>query len=431
MQPILAKLGQMDVPDDKIAERLDASVEDILAQAAKPVPVSNDGADIDAAIVASRAKLCDLDTTGALEVLQAKLDEEERERTRRRVPLLKERAAVESLGFDYDAAKKTLAEVTRLAPDDVWVFIGLGDLYWFTGQLDEAAKAFRGAEEAARRRGDERGLSVSFNGIGDVQKAQGDLAGALKSYEADRVITERLAKSNRGKALLQRDLSVSYEKIGDVQKEQGDLEGARKSYNVSLTIAKRLAKSKSRNAEWKRDLSVSYEKIGDVQKEQGDLEGARKSYNASLAIRGSLAKSNRGKALLQRDLSVSYEKIGDVQKEQGDLAGALKSYSDSLDIRNSLVKSDRGNGGWQLGLFCKIRRATLPGHRGNAQHDLAECFCKLASVHRQSGDNAKARAALRQGQAIMARLTKLSPDNAEWKTDLARCNRQIAELAER
>jgi hypothetical protein len=38
---------------------------------------------------------------------------------------------------------------------------------------------------------------------------------------------------------------------------------------------------------------------------------------------------------------------------------------------------------------------------------------------------------LRQGQAIMARLTKLSPDNAVWKQDLALFNRQIAELAER
>jgi hypothetical protein len=38
---------------------------------------------------------------------------------------------------------------------------------------------------------------------------------------------------------------------------------------------------------------------------------------------------------------------------------------------------------------------------------------------------------LRQGQAILARLTKLSPDNAIWKQDLARFDRLIAELAKR
>jgi hypothetical protein len=52
-------------------------------------------------------------------------------------------------------------------------------------------------------------------------------------------------------------------------------------------------------------------------------------------------------------------------------------------------------------------------------------------VYRASGDDAKARDFLRQGQAIMARLTKLSPDNATWKNDLALFDRQIAEPASR
>jgi hypothetical protein len=40
----------------------------------------------------------------------------------------------------------------------------------------------------------------------------------------------------------------------------------------------------------------------------------------------------------------------------------------------------------------------------------------------------KARDFLWQGQAIMARLTKLSPDNATWKQELAWFDRKIAEL---
>jgi hypothetical protein len=56
-------------------------------------------------------------------------------------------------------------------------------------------------------------------------------------------------------------------------------------------------------------------------------------------------------------------------------------------------------------------------------------FDKLALVHKQSGDSAKALDAFRQGQAIIARLTKLSPDNATWKQDLAEFDQQIAGLA--
>jgi hypothetical protein len=56
-------------------------------------------------------------------------------------------------------------------------------------------------------------------------------------------------------------------------------------------------------------------------------------------------------------------------------------------------------------------------------------YANLAKVHRQSGDKSKALGFLRQGQAIMARLTKLSPDNAVWKNDLTWFDRQIKELA--
>jgi hypothetical protein len=59
--------------------------------------------------------------------------------------------------------------------------------------------------------------------------------------------------------------------MGDVRRAQGDLDGALKSYQDSFTI-RDLAKSNPSNVGWQRDLSVSYEKIGDVQVAQGDLD---------------------------------------------------------------------------------------------------------------------------------------------------------------
>ena len=48
-----------------------------------------------------------------------------------------------------------------------------------------------------------------------------------------------------------------YESVGDVQQAQGDLAGALQSYRDSLAIRERLAKSDPGNAGWQRDLSVS------------------------------------------------------------------------------------------------------------------------------------------------------------------------------
>jgi hypothetical protein len=62
---------------------------------------------------------------------------------------------------------------------------------------------------------------------------------------------------------LQRGLSVSYERVGNVQKNQVDLPGALKSYRDSLGIREKLAKQDPGNAGWQRDLSVSYDNVGD------------------------------------------------------------------------------------------------------------------------------------------------------------------------
>jgi hypothetical protein len=69
-----------------------------------------------------------------------------------------------------------------------------------------------------------------------------------------------------------------------------------------------------------------------------------------------------------------------------------------------------------------------PGNAG-WQRELAVSYSRLAYASKKAGDKSEALEALRQGQAIMVRMTSLSPDNAPWKRDLAWIDRQIAELA--
>jgi tetratricopeptide (TPR) repeat protein len=447
LQTILDKMQISDVPLAEVPRRLEEFIDGALARAAEPVSRSNLGADIDAAIAASRAKLKTFDTAGAREMLQAKIVEEEATRIRRMVPLLRERAAIELLDFDRDAAKATWAEITSLAPDDVWAWIELGDLWVTTGPASHAADAYRKAEAAALRNGDERDLSVSFNRLGDVQVAQGDLAGALKSYRDSLAIAERLAKSDPGNAGWQCDLSVSFDRVGDVEVAQGDLAGALKSYRDSLAIKDRLATSDPSNAGWQRDLSVSFDRVGDVEVAQGDLAGALKSYGDSLAISDRLATSDPGNARWQHDLSVSFNKVGDVQVVQGDLAGALKSYRDSLGIRDHLTTSDPGNAGWQRDLSVSFDRVgnvqvaqgdladALTSYRdslgigerlatsdpGNAvwQRDLSVSFNKVGDVLMAQGDRGGALKSYRDGIAIRERLATSDPGNAGWQHDLS------------
>jgi hypothetical protein len=57
---------------------------------------------------------------------------------------------------------------------------------------------------------------------------------------------------------------VSFNKIGDVKRAQGDLPGALAAYQDGLTIAKKLAAQDGGNAEWQRDLMISHVKLSEA-----------------------------------------------------------------------------------------------------------------------------------------------------------------------
>ncbi len=204
-----------------------------------------------------------------------------------------------------------------------------------------------------------------------MQVAQGDLAGALTSYRDSLAIADRLAKSDPGNAGWQRDLSVSYEKVGDVQVAQGDLAGR----------AELLPATASRSETgWRNPIPATPAgsaisrcrtiKSATCRSRRATSPGALTSYRDSLAISDRLAKSDPGNAGWQRDLSVSYDKVGDVQVAQGDLAGRAdllprqpRDWRPAGEIRSR----QRRLAARSLGVVrsrsatCRSRRATSPG----------------------------------------------------------------------
>ena len=85
--------------------------------------------------------------------------------------------------------------------------------------------------------------------------AQGDLAGALKSYRDDLAIAERLAQSDPGNAGWQHDLAVRYAKLAEVYRRSNKPGEALAALRQGEAIMARLAKLSPDNTGWKRDLS--------------------------------------------------------------------------------------------------------------------------------------------------------------------------------
>jgi tetratricopeptide (TPR) repeat protein len=353
LREVLKRLGETEVAEAEIPDRLAKAADELLRLRADLARLSNDRPEF----AAIRARASALIDKGDFDTARAALNEGRQaaralreEASRTEAVFLADEGRVDRLQLNYDAACAKFTEAARIDPDNVWLWIQIGDLWDTRGSLAEAKKAFAAASHAAARNSDDHDLATSYNKIGDVQEAQGDLAGALTSYRDSLAIIDRLAQSDPGNATWQRDLSVAYSRIGDVQMVQGDRAGALTSYRDSFAIIDRLAQSDPGNASWQRDLSVSYSRIGDVQVAQGDRAGALTSYRDSFAIRERLAQSDPGNPGWQRDIAVSHGKIADALKSMGKGGEALESSRQGHAIVVRLTALSPDNVQWNQDL---------------------------------------------------------------------------------
>lgn len=107
-------------------------------------------------------------------------------------------------------------------------------------------------------------LSYSHNWIGDVQMAQRDFDGALRSYQAGMDIRRKSAEQGFDNPEKQHEVATSHGKLGDVQRAQGDFSGALKNFQTRLEIMHKLAERGPDYAEWQTDLAESCLKLAQL-----------------------------------------------------------------------------------------------------------------------------------------------------------------------
>ena len=130
---------------------------------------------------------------------------------------------------DADAAiglMKAAMEAGSAMPENTaWCWAELGDMYFKTGKLDQAEKAYRKALSLFPS------LHRAYAGLGKTTAARGDVAGAIRNYQRAQSIVPLveyagaledlfLAAGMKDKARQQRELLEAIEKIGSVTNEK-------------------------------------------------------------------------------------------------------------------------------------------------------------------------------------------------------------------
>ena len=232
-------------------------------------------------------------------------------------------AASIAYAIDVQRALRIYAKVAALDPTDVWTHIFLSRLYRAAGNLTAARASAEAALAAAT---EPRDNSCAIDELGSIARAEGDLAGARRAYEAGLTIAQDLSGRDPGNTAWLRDLSVSQEKLGDIARAEGDLAGARRAYEAGLVIRQDLSGRDPGNTEWLRDLSVSHDRLGDIAVAEGDLAGARRAHEAGLAIAQDLSGRDPGNTAWLRDRAVSNAKLAQVAEALGDRAGGRAGF---------------------------------------------------------------------------------------------------------
>ena len=103
---------------------------------------------------------------------------------------------------------------------------------------------------------------------------------------------QRAADAEQATPDWQRDLSVSFNKLGNLATAQGNLSEAQRLFGEQRRIAQRLAESDPANAAWQRDLSVSHDKLAMFAQQGGDDAGCETELRECFRVLNHMKQRN-------------------------------------------------------------------------------------------------------------------------------------------
>ena len=216
-------------------------------------------------------------------------------------------------------------------------------------KLDEALEQYMSMltalEAQSKKRDDDTiwsNLSVAYNRVGDVLKAQKKYDEAIARYQEGLAIRDRLAAKDRGNLPWQSFLAFEFIYIGDVLFLKKDFLAAIDEYRQALPIRQKLVQglggsgSGPETLAWNKNLADTYFKLGEAMYELSRFDEALANVRDALAVRVMLM----GRFTYQArkwEVALARIKIGDILTKMNDKPAALVEYQSARDIIAALA----------------------------------------------------------------------------------------------
>jgi tetratricopeptide (TPR) repeat protein len=248
--------------------------------------------------------------------------------------------------------------------------------------LVEHARALLAERADAQAR---RDLSVSYNRLGEVAQASGQLDAAAQAFAQARALRETLAVE-LGTPDARRDLALSHLAAGEVAHARGRLEEAAGALDQARALCAVLA-ADGPTPQARRDLAACEERLGELARARGALDEAQRRCVRALEIHTALARE-LGTPAARRDLSVSHNRAGELARARGRLAEAGRAFEQAHALREALAAEvGTPEARRDLALSCMHcgDLAQARGHADEATRHLERAHALCAALAREVG----------------------------------------------
>jgi len=232
---------------------------------------------------------------------------------REKVWILNNQAVIFTQWGEYGEARKVLQEALEIEtshdiPEDVGVLTNLGVLSFYLGDLENAERYLKRAQEEAPVLADRHSEALILANLGMVYKASGKLREAFPYYEKAYHIFEELEAK--------KELSNLLNSMANLNVMLGELDRAEESLKLASTLSRELS---DREGVLQAEVNLGYVKM-----ERKNLSGAQQHFERALQqLEKSNLRSLRFYALLG---------LGEAELKQGDTEQGRKHLYEAVEI---------------------------------------------------------------------------------------------------
>jgi tetratricopeptide (TPR) repeat protein/cellulose biosynthesis protein BcsQ len=250
-----------------------------------------------------------------------------------------------------------------------------GLLHVALGDTDRAEQSYREAVRESRASGAATLRTAdSLDGLAKLAVERGDHKRARALLEEAHLVREEQLGPDHPATL------GSIMTLGDLARAEGDLAAAKRQYRRIQSLAGR---SRSRHIAEHPLAGEAVRRLGELALAEGSWSEAEHHYRESLAIKTRLAEADPGNATLQRDLSTEHARLGDLLATIGDLDEAERWLRRAADAGHHPAQTSLGMLLQQRGDLDEAERWLR--RAADAGIEQAERALKRHQVRRKSG----------------------------------------------